>query len=87
MARHRTHVRVVLLGAAVTGALTAVWALAFLLAAGRLPFAVLVLGPAAGILTALAAARLSGHPARHPRSDAPPAATDNRLAVPVGSGR
>jgi len=87
MARHRTHVRLVLLGGAVAGALTAVWASAFLLAAGRLPLAVLVLGPAAGILTALAAARLSGHPARSPRSETAPAARDDRPAVPVRSGR
>lgn len=89
MARTRIHVRLVLLGGVMTGALTLVWALAYLAGtgdAGHLPLVTLVLGPAAGALTALAAARLTGHPVR-PAARKPPAPTDDRPAVPARGAR
>jgi hypothetical protein len=61
-----------ILGGAMTSALTVVWALAYAAGAGvdagDIPLAPILLGPAAGVLTVLAAARLSGHPA-DPASD------------------
>jgi len=90
MAHTRIHARLVLLGGVVTGALTVVWALAYLAGRGGadgIPLVALVLGPAAGIVVALAATCLAGHPASTAQEDAPVPSDSRAPAVPAGGTR
>jgi fructose-specific phosphotransferase system IIC component len=90
MARRRVHVRLVVLGGAVTTALTPLWALTYAVGTGGLsgvPVLALVLGPVVGVVAALAAAFLSGHPAGTPTKDTAPPPDRRPPALPARSAR
>jgi fructose-specific phosphotransferase system IIC component len=88
MARGRVHVRLLVLGGAVTGGLTVLWALAHAAGTGGdispLP---LVLGPLAGVVAAVVAGRLAGHPAGQATHNANVRPDSRPPAVPTRSTR
>jgi fructose-specific phosphotransferase system IIC component len=90
MARRRVHLRLVVLGGAVTSALTALLALTYAVGTGGLsgvPVLALVLGPVVGVVAALSAPCLSGHPAGKARRATPTSLNRRPPALPVRSVR
>jgi fructose-specific phosphotransferase system IIC component len=90
MTRRRVHVRLVVLGGTVTSTLTALWALTYAVGTGGLsgvPVLALVLGPVVGVVAALAATFLSGHPAGTPTKNTSPPSGRRPPALPARSAR
>jgi hypothetical protein len=90
MARRRVHVRLVVLGGAATSTLTVLWASAYVVGTGGLsgvPVLALVIGPAVGVVAALAATFLSGHPADTPTKNTAAPSDRRPPALPARSAR
>lgn len=89
MAHTGIHVRLVVLGGAVTSVLTVLWGLAYAVGTGGtcVPLVPLVLGPTAGIVTSLAATHLAGHPAGKATRDVAPPSDRRPPVVPARGTR